>query len=59
VPFGIDRFVEIIEEAAVSRLPSDVILRTTIDGVLEYQQRRLRDDATIMWLTWKPQPGSA
>ena len=52
-PFGIDRFVDIIEEASASKIASDVILRTAINGVLEYQDRRLRDDATIVWLTWE------
>ena len=54
--FGIDRFVDIIEQASASKLPSDVILRTAINGVLEYQDRRLRDDATIVWLTWEVPP---
>ena len=53
-PFGIDRFVDIIERSSASRLASDVILRTAINEVLDYQSRRLRDDATIVWLTWKP-----
>ena len=55
-PFGIDRFVDMIERSSASRVPSDVILRTTIDGVLDYQDRRLRDDATIVWLTWEDPP---
>ena len=33
-------------------MPSDVILRNTLNGVLDFQERRLRDDATIVWLTW-------
>lgn len=52
-PFGINRFVDTIERASASRIPSDVILRTTINGVLDYQDRRLRDDATIVWVTWE------
>ncbi len=54
-PFGIDRFVDTIERAAASPIPSDVILRTAINGVLDYQDRRLRDDATIVWLSWEAQ----
>jgi serine phosphatase RsbU (regulator of sigma subunit) len=50
--FGMDRFVDLIERASAAREPSDVILRTAINGVLEFQQHRLRDDATIVWLTW-------
>jgi hypothetical protein len=57
-PFGIDRFVDLIERASASREPSDVILRTAINGVLEFQHRRLRDDATIVWLTWNGPPGA-
>jgi serine phosphatase RsbU (regulator of sigma subunit) len=50
--FGIERFVDLIERSSAARQPSDVILRTAIDGVLEFQDHRLRDDATIVWLTW-------
>ncbi len=57
-PFGIDRFVGIIEQAAATETPSDVILRNVINEVLDYQDRRLRDDATIVWLTWEPGPRS-
>ena len=56
--FGMDRFVDLIERASAAREPSDVILRTAINGVLEFQQHRLRDDATIVWLTWKGPPGA-
>ena len=54
--FGMDRFVDLIERASAARQPADVILRTAINGVLEYQDRHLRDDATIVWLTWDPPP---
>ncbi len=53
-PFGLARFVDTIEEACASRQATDVILRTTINGILDYQDRRLRDDATIVWLSWDP-----
>ena len=36
-PFGIDRFVEIIERASAARTPSDLILRTAINGVLDFR----------------------
>jgi serine phosphatase RsbU (regulator of sigma subunit) len=57
-PFGIDRFVDIIERASASQIPSDVVLRTAVNAVLDYQDRRLRDDATIVWLTWQPGPSA-
>ena len=56
--FGIDRFITLIEQASATPLPSDVILRNTLNGVLEFQERRLRDDATIVWLTWIGPPGT-
>ncbi len=55
-PFGVDRFVDTIERASASHMPSDVILRTTINRVVDYQNKRLRDDATIVWLTWEATP---
>ena len=55
--FGVDRFVDVIEHASASRIPSDVVLRTTINRILDYQGGRLRDDATIVWLTWDAKPG--
>lgn len=51
-PFGITRFVDLVEHASAAGVPPDSILRTAINGVLDYQQRHLRDDATIVWLTW-------
>ena len=53
VPFGLERFVELIERASAARHPADVILRNAINGVLDYQDRHLQDDATIVWLTWE------
>ena len=51
-PFGVDRFIALIEQASADPVPSDVILRNAINRVLDYQERRLRDDATVVWLTW-------
>ncbi len=58
-PFGVDRFIDVVERASASTTRSDVILRNTISSVLEYQEERLRDDATILWLTWDGSPGGA
>jgi serine phosphatase RsbU (regulator of sigma subunit) len=54
--FGMHRFIEIIERASALPTPTDVILRMAVNAVLDYQDRRLRDDATILWLTWRPRP---
>jgi serine phosphatase RsbU (regulator of sigma subunit) len=52
--FGIDRFVDLIEQAAATRASSSAILRTLIQDVLAHQNHRLRDDATVVWLSWDP-----
>ena len=51
--FGIDRFIDLIEQTSAAPLPNDVILRNALNGVLDFQERRLRDDATIVWLSWQ------
>ncbi len=56
--FGIDRFVDLIQRASAARQPTEAILRNAINGVLDFQERRLRDDATIVWLSWdRPHEG--
>ncbi len=52
--FGLDRLVALIEEAAASRAAPDYILRQTLDKVARFQGERIRDDATILWLEWRP-----
>ncbi len=54
-PFGLDRFVDLIERSIAASTPTDVILRSAVNTILDYQDRRLRDDATILWATWLPQ----
>jgi serine phosphatase RsbU (regulator of sigma subunit) len=53
-PFGHERFQDAIEQAAASGTPSDVALRRAIDDVLIFQDHRLRDDATVVWVRWDP-----
>jgi serine phosphatase RsbU (regulator of sigma subunit) len=51
-PFGVGRLIELIQTAAAAPQPSSVLLRQLIHQVLIYQDQRLRDDATLVWLTW-------
>jgi len=51
-PFGVNRLLELVERAAASPEPSSAILRQLIHDVLSYQNHRLRDDATMVWVTW-------
>ena len=56
--FGIERFVSALEEAVASDWAPDLILRRAIGDIASFQHDRLRDDATIVWLSWRPQIGS-
>jgi serine phosphatase RsbU (regulator of sigma subunit) len=53
-PYGVDRFVAGIELAMASSASSDLILRRTIHDVMDHQDNRLRDDATLVWVEWDP-----
>ncbi len=55
VPFGVDRFVDLVAEAARSSSPSDAAVRRLVHDALAYQDHRLRDDATVIWVTWRGQ----
>ena len=37
-----------------SSASSDLILRRTIHDVMDHQDNRLRDDATLVWVEWDP-----
>ena len=52
--YGLDRFITGIERALASSVAADLVLRRTIRDVLDHQDNRLRDDATIVWLEWDP-----
>ncbi len=52
--FGLEAFTSVIEQATASHSGSDVIVRHAINGVLAHQDDSLRDDATMVWLEWRP-----
>jgi serine phosphatase RsbU (regulator of sigma subunit) len=54
--FAADGLVVRIERAAASRAPAGVMLRQFIHELLVYQNHRLRDDATLVWLEWTGGP---
>ena len=35
--------------------PALIGIGEAVNTILDYQDRRLRDDATILWATWLPQ----
>lgn len=55
-PFGIDRFVHLVEEAVNARAVPDLVLRHAVQQVADFQSNRLQDDATIVLLEWRPGP---
>ena len=57
--FGIDRFVDLIEQAFGDPVPSDVTLRNALNAVVDFQDRQLRDDATVVCLTWDHPQGAS
>jgi serine phosphatase RsbU (regulator of sigma subunit) len=52
-PFGLERLVDLVETAAKASTPTSEILRQLIGEVLTYQDRRLRDDASLVWVYWR------
>lgn len=56
VAFGIDRLITVVERAAKEPQSTSAILRQMIHDVLAYQDHRLRDDATLVWVTWNGPP---
>ena len=51
--FGMDRFIDVIERASSDQRPPDASLRTAMRRIVEFQGEALRDDATVVWLTWQ------
>ena len=50
--FGVHRLRDLIERAAASELPPEEVLRRLVRTVLEHQGGPLRDDATVVLLSW-------
>ena len=50
--FGIDRLAERFERHAASDAEPDEVLRRLVDDVTDYNAHRLRDDASLILLSW-------
>jgi hypothetical protein len=50
--FGVDRLVEHLERAAAARQPAPETLRRISHDVLDHQDGRLQDDATLLIAEW-------
>lgn len=55
-PFGLDRLIALVERAAGAAQPSS-LLTHLVHEVLAHQDHKLRDDATLVWISWRgPSP---
>jgi serine phosphatase RsbU (regulator of sigma subunit) len=52
--YGLDGLTAAVEAAASAHDRADTIVRQLIGGIMDFQDRRLRDDATMLWVTWDP-----
>jgi hypothetical protein len=57
-PFGVQRLADFIIRHSNALLPAPETMRRLNGAIVEYQQGRLRDDATAVLIEWQPdQPG--
>jgi len=53
-PFGLDRLADFIIRHSSADLPATETMRRLTHSVLDYQNGRLRDDATAVLIEWDP-----
>lgn len=53
-PFGVDRLVDFVNRALNDRLPTAETMRRLVSAVVAHQNDDLHDDATAMFLEWRP-----
>jgi len=56
---GLDRFADYVVRAAATGELAPETLRRLIHAILDAQENRLRDDATILMFEWRPTPWAA
>ncbi len=50
--FGVERLSSLWEQQSASGQPPDEILRRLVEAILDYNDGKLRDDATVLELLW-------
>jgi serine phosphatase RsbU (regulator of sigma subunit) len=55
-PFGLDRLIEMVERSAASGLATAEIIRRVVAEVIAHQASRLRDDATLVMVSFDRGP---
>jgi serine phosphatase RsbU (regulator of sigma subunit) len=56
-PFGLDRLIDFAQRALADQLPAPETVRRLVHAILEYQDDRLQDDATVLLLQWNGPSG--
>jgi serine phosphatase RsbU (regulator of sigma subunit) len=57
-PFGLARLADFIVRHGSAQLPAPETMRRLNHAIVDYQRGRLRDDATVVLVEWRPdQPG--
>lgn len=54
--FGLDRFTDSVIRATAAGELAPEALRRLIHSILDAHDNRLRDDATLLLVEWRPQP---
>jgi stage II sporulation SpoE-like protein len=58
--FGVDRLIDFTIKAIADRLPPPETTRRLVHAILDYQEERLQDDATVLLVEWRsPAPASS
>ena len=52
--FGVERLVDFVNRALNDQLPTPETMRRLVRAVVEHQDDELQDDATAMFLEWRP-----
>ena len=55
--FGIDRLVDFASRALADELPAPETTRRLVHAILEHQQDKLQDDATVLLVEWRSPAG--
>ncbi len=58
-PFGDERLAALVSGLVDDRLPPSEVLRQSVMAVLEHQDGRPGDDATLLMLRWEGPDGSS
>ncbi len=53
-PFGMRRLIDFILSHSTAGMPAPEMMRLLNHAILEYQDGRLRDDATVIMVEWLP-----